>query len=80
MTLTSYETAVLQALARSPSPLGWYSIEIRLMCMPGQRPYAHLPTVLRELCGRGYIEEVNSEGMPTERYAITVAGRAALAG
>ena len=77
MTLTSYETAVLQALAAAAEPLGWYRIEIALMnvSLPER---GHLPTVLRGLRERGYIDEAQSDDVPNERYSITDAGRAAL--
>jgi hypothetical protein len=75
--MTPFEQAVLEVLAASTAPMGWYSIELRLsMRALDTRP--PLPEVLLLLTKSCLIQSQQYDSSPTTRYELTELGRAIL--
>jgi DNA-binding PadR family transcriptional regulator len=65
---------VLEIIAASPKPLGWYGIEIRLG-MRGIILQATITTLLRRLEDEGYILHATGQGYLHGIYELTPSGR-----
>ncbi len=74
--MTDTEKAVVEILAQSDRPIGWYNISIRLG-MRGVQLEERLPDLLQRLQVQGFLRERTNDSARQEQYEATRAGMVA---